>query len=180
MATKDRNGGPRGTKSGRLADFVGTMLDPALRRRGFQTADILARWPEIVGDRLAANTLPEKLAWPRRVSEAGEEAMAEPATLVLRVDGPAAIEIQHMAPQILERLNVYFGYRAVGKLRIVQAPLPTREPVRPAARQCPAEAAAHVDDLLAGIPDTPLKQALRRLGRNVAADRSAARAVKKA
>ena len=47
----------------------------------------------------------------------------EPATLVLRVEGPAAIEIQHLAPVILERVNRFLGWRAVGRIALRQAPL---------------------------------------------------------
>ena len=48
---------------------------------------------------------------------------AEGATLVLRVDGPRAIEVQHRSGKILDRVNTYFGYRAVAEMRILQAPV---------------------------------------------------------
>ena len=45
------------------------------------------------------------------------------ATLVLRVDGPRAIEVQYQSTQIIERINAHFGYRAVSEIRFLQAPL---------------------------------------------------------
>ena len=57
----------------------------------------------------------------------------EPATLVLRVEGPVALEIQHLSGVIIEKVNRYFGWRAVGRIQIRQAPLMRREKkVRPA------------------------------------------------
>ena len=67
--------------------------------------------------------------WPRRTEdrEAASPQSAwrnDGAILVLKVDGPRAIELQHRSEQILERVNMYFGYRAIAQLRFLQAPLP--------------------------------------------------------
>src|SRR5690242_445215 len=77
-------------------------------------------WPSIVGEDIASYTAPERLKWPRGVDAFGD---IEPgnehrpgATLVIRVDGPRAIELQHRAHQIIERINTSFGYRAVSEL----------------------------------------------------------------
>ena len=59
------------------------------------------------------------MVWPRRVHEDDPE----PATLVLRVEGPVALEIQHLSGVIIERVNRFFGWRAVGRIQIRQAPL---------------------------------------------------------
>jgi hypothetical protein len=87
----------------------------------------------------------------------------EAATLILRVDGPRAIEVQHRADQIIERVNTYFGYRAIGALRILQAPV-TR-----ARRRSPSPSSLLPLDpqalpASAVIDDDNLRQALMRLG----------------
>ena len=64
------------------------------------------RWAEIVGADVADHAEPLKIQWPR----GAEGDSREPGTLVLRVEGPAAIEIQHMSQVILERVNRYFGF----------------------------------------------------------------------
>ena len=95
------------------------------------------------------------------------------ATLELRVAGPVAALVQHQAPLILDRLNLYLGAGAVARLRIVQGPLtrplaakaaPPRRRVRP-----PLDAAAEqaLAESLADTRDGPLKNALLRLGREV-------------
>ena len=106
---------------------MGATLSDAFKAQGFASAEILARWGDIVGPEIAAHSEPLKINWPRQT---GAET-AEPATLVLRVEGPAAIEIQHLSAVILERVNRFFGWQAVGRIALRQAPLRRREPRKP-------------------------------------------------
>ncbi len=99
------------------------------------------------------------MQWPRPV----EGQPQEPATLVLRVEGPAALEIQHKSDVLLERVNRFFGWHAVGRLALRQAPLSRRErPARP--RPPDAEAVAEVAKTLSAVEDEALRDALARLG----------------
>jgi hypothetical protein len=152
-----------------LAELVGKVLAPVTAKRGFATADLMAAWAEIVGPRYAGCTRPERVAWPR-----GEPAGHKPAVLVLRVEGPRAILVQHEAGQIIERVNAFLGYAAIGQMRIVQGPVAVPAGARkPEARALrPAEEnrlAAAVSD----VADGDLRQALARLGRGVLADSDA-------
>ena len=141
----------------RLSEFLKPCLGDAFARQGFASADIVTRWREIVGADIASRCEPIKLQWPRSDVE-----QPEPATLVLRVDGPGAIEIQHMSEVILERINRFFGWRAVKRIAIRQAPLLHRD-VPPAAKADP-EAARRIEENLPPIEDESLRQALARLG----------------
>jgi hypothetical protein len=150
-----------------IGTYVARMLDPVARARGFATTSLLSEWPAVVGEELAKFTAPDKVVWPRR-SEDGEGSgnqsawRADGAILVLKVDGPRAIEVQHQAAQILERVNSYFGYRAIAQLRFLQAPI-ARAESRPVL-----QLAADEVELPATAPaDTGLVQALRRLGAGV-------------
>ena len=117
--------------------YVAKALDPAARARGFATTALLSDWPAIAGRELAQFTMPDRVIWPRRREEglntAARGHKAEGATLVLRIEGPRAIEVQHRAGQILERVNAYFGYRAVTEMRFLQAPIRRAKP-RPAPK----------------------------------------------
>ena len=141
-------------------------------RFGQGVEGLKSRWTEIVGQALARRTEPNKLVTPRgAVGGCG-------ATLELRVAGPSATFVQHQAPDILTRVNLFLGPGAVARLRIVQGPmrgLPSREASLARARRRaagPLDAAAEqrlVDDL-AAFPEGRLKQALARLGREVLRD----------
>ena len=141
-----------------LADLINRCLGPAFAKQGFASADIVTHWPEIVGPEIAAHAEPVKLQWSR-----GGSAQSEPGTLVLRVEGPAAIEIQHLSAVILERVNRFFGWRAVDRLALRQAPLTHRARTRAAPGPSP-EAVADVAATLPDIADEELRAALARLG----------------
>jgi hypothetical protein len=133
----------------------------ALARRGFAAARAIADWPEIVGPTLADASIPERLVRSR-----GSEA----ATLVVRVRSAAALELQHWLPQIIERVNGYFGFRAVGQVRLVQGPV--ARPPRRARPSLPALApgeAAVLESQLAPLAGSPLHASLMRLGQAVRA-----------
>ena len=122
-----------------------------------------ARWREIVGEALAGRSEPVKIIKSR----------VGGATLELKVAGAAAALVQHQAPLILDRLNLYLGPGAVAKLRIVQGPLsrplppPRVASLRRARPPLDAAAEQRLADGLAETPEGPLKQALTRLGREV-------------
>jgi hypothetical protein len=140
-----------------LADLASSLLAESYRKQGFASSELIVRWETIAGADVASHAEPLKIQWPRRID--GEN--PEPGTLVLRVDGPAAIEIQHMSRVILERVNRYFGFAAIDRIAIRQAPL--RSQPRKPNRTLDPQAIQRVADTL---PDTDeaLKMALARLG----------------
>jgi hypothetical protein len=142
----------------KLAELTSEFMADAFKKQGFASTELVTRWRDIAGADIAAHAEPVKLQWPREVN--GEP--PEPATLILRVEGPAAIEIQHQAAVILERINRFFGWQAVGRIALRQAPL-TRRPVRPAPKLNAAEA-ERVAASLTAVTDDGLRAALGRLG----------------
>ncbi|HLH97491.1 MAG TPA: DciA family protein [Xanthobacteraceae bacterium] len=143
-----------------LADVSRKTLGEAFAKLGFASVELVTRWAEIVGAEIAAHAQPEKIQWPRRPQ--GNSA-PEPGTLVLRVEGPAALEVQHQSDIILQRVNQFFGWRAVAALRLRQAPLSRRAP-RPSPPEPEAETIAAIAKDLAGIKDDELRNALAKLG----------------
>jgi hypothetical protein len=143
-----------------LADLVESCLGGALAKQGFAGADILVNWPEIAGETLARRSQPMKLVWPRKPQSGGP---ADPATLVVRVESAFALDLQHLAPLVIERVNAYFGWACVGRLRLEQGPV--RRPAAPAPRPQPSPAEqAEADAAAAGVADPALREALARLG----------------
>lgn len=141
-----------------LPDIAGTLFADAFRKQGFSSSELVVRWPAIVGADVAEHAEPLKIQWQK----VPDGQPPQPGTLVLRVDGPAAIEIQHMSHVILERVNRYFGFAAIGKIAIRQAPL-RRPPVRP-KRQLDPQAIQSIAETLPAETDPALKDALARLG----------------
>jgi hypothetical protein len=132
------------------------IAKPVLGKQGLGEAQLLQEWPAIIGADLARHCWPIKLSFPRGKRSDG--------TLRLRVASAVALEIQHREPVLLERINGYFGYRAVIRLTLTQgAPLPAPDQAPPPRPLAPAERQA-LGHRLDGIADPALRAALERLG----------------
>ena len=111
-----------------VGSFVPTLTRKAFEKFGFSTAALITDWAAIAGAETAGYTMPERLKWPRGAeSDDGDDMTGarRGATLVLRVDPARALDVEYRSRQVVERINAYFGYRAVEALRIVQSPLET-------------------------------------------------------
>jgi hypothetical protein len=140
-----------------IAVPAGRVTRPLFGRRGFVSGGLVVDWPAIVGSAVASHTLPLEIRFPPRERAGG--------TLAVKVASSAfATEIQHLEPLILERINGYFGYRAVARLLLRHGPLPPRARTRPPADKPPPP---HLEAALARVEDAELKAALERLGRRL-------------
>ena len=149
-----------------LVDLIEACIGPAFAAQGFASGDILAAWPGIVGTRLAGACRPLKLEWPRGARRQPDEKPV-PGTLIVQVEGAFALELQHLAPIVVQRVNAHYGWACVGRIVLKQgrvqrharrAPAP---PLDPATRGAVALAVSRVEE--AG-----LREALDRLGQAVA------------
>lgn len=154
-----RRNGPR--EVGALLPEIGGM---AFRRFGFSQGALLARWREVVGPVYARHSVPQALRFPRGQTTGG--------TLTVRVEGAFALQLQHVAPQLVERVNRLLGYEAVTRLKLVQGEVP-QPPARvaPPAAGGPAQSNLAPPRLpaLAGIRDDGLRAALEDLAAQLAA-----------
>ena len=153
QAKFDRRGGLKA-----LSATLPRVATRALGRRGFAEGDLVHRWDSIVGREMAAHCLPVRLASAKRGGG---------ATLTLRVEPGFALELQHLEPLLIERINGFFGYRAVGAITLRQGPLgrgPARTKVPP--RPLSPEEESALKKRLEDIDDDDLRDALARLGRS--------------
>jgi hypothetical protein len=156
---------PRSISAKPLSVLLSDVFSDAYAKQGFAARELVTRWAEIAGPEIARHAEPLKIQWPRPV----EGQPQEPATLVLRVEGPAALEIQHASDTLLERVNRFFGWSAVGRLALRQAPLSRRE--RPSTPDPPdppdPKLVAEVAETLSAVEDEELRAALARLGASI-------------
>ena len=144
-----------------LAGEVAKIAGPVLGKRGFAAAQLVTQWESIVGAEWARRLGPERLDFPRGEREHG--------ILRLRAAPGAALEAQHCSPLLLERINGFFGYRAVERLVFVQGPSLRRVASAKPRAKLPPEDLAALDRRLGAIEDPGLREALRRLGEAVMA-----------
>jgi hypothetical protein len=152
--TEERRGSLRA-----IAAEVPKIAGAVLGKRGFGEAQLVAQWPAIIGETLAEGVSPDKLSFPRGERRDG--------TLHLRVAPGLALEVQHREPVLIERINAFFGYRAVARLALKQGPPPAVEAPPPRPRPLAADERRLLEQRLAAIDEGELKAALRRLGEAV-------------
>jgi len=147
-----------------VAEALTGALDPALKRRGFASRDIITYWSAMAPAPYDKVAVPDKLVWPR-----GERS-AEGATLHLRCAASHALGLAHEGPKVAAAVNRYFGYVLVGQVRLSAEPFRPHSatPVDNESKVTPA-VRAKVGDALEGIEDEGLKEALRRLGHGIMA-----------
>jgi hypothetical protein len=145
------------------ATAIDTLVSPlasrALRRFGFTQTTLLERWAEVAGPQLAEISLPLRLSFAPGSRSGG--------TLTLQVEGPMATRLQHGQDLILERINAFFGYAAVERLRLVQGAVPARASRMPR----PAQKSAPPPPEVERLPDGPLKTALLQLAATFPVDK---------
>lgn len=146
---------PRAKGARAIGELAGAAGAAAFRKFGFTEQKLVTHWPDIAGEMLGRFTQPLKLAFPRGTRAGG--------TLVILSEGAAALELQHFAPLLIERINQVFGYQAVEKLKIVQGPVSRGSQTAKLAEPT-AEEIARAAERLPPIEDARLRTALARLG----------------
>jgi hypothetical protein len=136
-----------------LGALIPAVTRPAFRRRNPAGARLMADWPQVVGPALGAVTSPLRFS-------AG--------TLTIGCAGPVAMELQHLAPELIARINGHLGRAAVERLRFVQqaAPGPRTRAAAPGPDQ-PHPLPEKVADRLRALPPGDLREALENLARGV-------------
>lgn len=154
---------PRGTGVRAIADLMPEIGRTAFRRFGFVQSSVVTRWPEIVGPTHARICAPESIRFPP-----GEKADGILQLVVVPAHAPI---IQHVIPEIIERVNRFFGYKAVAKVKIRQGEVkaPPAKPTTtapPSLRPIPLELGESLRDI--GDPElrTVLESLARSLGTN--------------
>jgi hypothetical protein len=146
-----------------LAELMLGVIDEALAARGLGEASLIASWPAIVGDSVARYARPLQLQWPRPAKR-DPQAPISPATLILSINGAFALEAQHNAATIVERVNAHLGWRCVDKIAFRQGALPPLREDRRAAPEPSKAAKEKARQAAAAIGDEALREALTWFG----------------
>lgn len=140
--------------AGSIAARIVRPLLPA--RMAASLEDLRARWPEIVGEKLASLTFAEKISGGKNGR-----------VLVIKAAGPAAPFVQHQIPLLLERCNLAGADLASVSILQGAIPKPNLANVRPFKRPLSADEEAALEIAVGGVQNAGLREALLRLGRAV-------------
>ena len=157
--------GERKNRAETLGATVTRITNPVFMRRGLADGTIAKEWSQIVGSMIANHSQPERITY--------NDSKRQNGLLHLRVDHSAmATELQHLEPQLIERINGYFGFKAVAKMHFIHGPLAVVQTTRQISRSRPAPPEdRHVSNIVRQIDDPALREALNRLGNAVSMGR---------
>jgi hypothetical protein len=152
---RKRGGGPRP-----LAYSIKSNTKAIFGKRGLADGAILTDWKIIAGEYLAAHSQPEQIAYSK-----GNDS----GSLHLRIDsGSMATEMQHLQPLLIERINSYFGFKAIDRIKVTQGPLPTKKNKQQwSPRNLDFEEESKLAQSLMDVQDDDLREVLKVLGRAV-------------
>jgi hypothetical protein len=152
----------RGGQARQISDLMPEVGRTAFRRFGFVQSSVVTRWPEIVGLRHARVCAPESIRFPP-----GEKCDGILQLVVLAAHAPM---IQHVVPEIMDRVNRFFGYKAVAKVKIRQGEVKAPAATRPkAAPPSPKPVPLELGESLRDIGDPELRAVLESLARSLGA-----------
>lgn len=153
---------PRGGPAKSIAELTPQVGRTAFRRFGFVQSSVVTRWPEIVGEHHAKVCTPEAIRFPP-----GEKADGILQLVVLPAHAPL---IQHVIPEIMERVNRFFGYKAVARVKLRQGAVqPPKVEARPAAPPSLKPIPFELGDSLRDVGDPELRAVLESLARTLGA-----------
>ncbi|MDT0574768.1 DciA family protein [Croceicoccus sp. F390] len=163
-AIGETRGRARGGSAQRIADLMPDIGRTAFRKFGFVQSSVVTRWTEIVGDRHASISAPESIRFA-----AGQKADGVLNLVVLPAHAPM---MQHVCPELIERVNRFFGYRAIIRIKMRQGAIQPRasvadtKPDRIRASQG-AKISAEMGDCLRDVADPELRKVLESLAQSM-------------
>lgn len=144
---------------------ISDLLDPLVAKRANVDLSLALAWQQVAGEKLAGRTQPLKILWPQR--QHADEAF-KPGTLLLAAEGSVVLDLQYQSSELLDRINRFFGYPAVNRIKIEQKPIvrfrERQKPVEPVLSQAEQ---AELATSLERIDDAGLRETLLRLGTRV-------------
>ncbi|GAA4660285.1 DUF721 domain-containing protein [Bartonella pachyuromydis] len=144
-----------------LSETLSKMLDPVLRKRTGLSVALIEHWPQIVGYDMSEHTIPLKIIWKCR---AVQDEVFSPATLVIACEGFAGLKLMHETNELLHKINIFFGYIAIDRIKIEQRSISIPEDHLRLKSNLHEKDKKHVEKMLDKVENESLRQSLYELG----------------
>lgn len=157
---------PKRQRARSVTEILGEVLEPVLARKTGMKLDLVRSWSELAGADYAKTTRPEKIDWPRRRNE---DDPFEPGVLIVACEPSVALFFQHEQPQIIERVNLFFGFEAIKRLKILQRPVLQLGDVTSdkTEKALSSKDQSKLNDILGEIEDPEIREKLAKLGSGI-------------
>ncbi len=147
-----------------LAETSSKLLDPILRKKTGLSLELMTNWPLLVGEDIADSTMPLKIIWARRASI---DDPFKPATLVVGCEAYAAMILTHETNEVLQRINAFFGFVAINRIKIEQHMIEKEEVVRSQPLLVDDNDRKRINELTCQIESDALRNSLKDLGLSI-------------
>ena len=88
------------------------IIDKNIKERNFVEITLIKKWKEIIGQDIA------KYCWPIKIIFS--DIKNSNGIIFLKTKRGRSMEIEFKNDEIIEKLNQYFGYKAINKISVVQ------------------------------------------------------------
>lgn len=149
-----------------LSKTIMPLTRQLLGHKGYMEMEIISNWKDIVGEDMAQYSLPQKLKFAKDKNDDG-------CLEIMVLSGAFAMEIKQREPAILEKLNIFFGYAAISRLKIVQNNCPenfliTKNPIDNVKKNLVTkEEENYITAITKEIGDEELRRRLETIGHSV-------------
>lgn len=158
-----------------IAELTNTLVDPILAKRAGINTMLLGIWDEIVGTEFADCSRPDKIIWPQQRNLGGgyseQGGGLSPGQLTIACKGSRALFLSHQQDEIMQRINSFFGFPAINRIKIVQKVVVKHELRRKKPRKLSSLEQKKLTEMVDEIEDDKLKEALTKLGKAVLSKR---------
>jgi len=150
-----------------VGELVSRLIDPALKKRGFASNEILENWLIIAPPPYNRTTIPDRLKWRR--NKAGTQG----ALLYLRCAEGDRMALSHDHERISQAINRYFGYVLVDAIKLSNETFTEQAKEDLTSRQIKntqnlsPEVSRQIDGAIKGVTDNEIKNALREFGQGL-------------
>ncbi|AGA65307.1 hypothetical protein B488_13150 [Liberibacter crescens BT-1] len=152
-----------------LSEVANSLIDPLLTRKGGIDTSFIRSWDNIIGSDLSNYCRPEKIIWLHR--NRGNERVSlnkklSGGILTIYCERSRVLFLMHSKKQIIERVNGFFGFRAIDQIRVIQRSISSNM-CNVNFNSLEPEVLKNVDKKTQCIKDIALRKALMRLGYGV-------------
>lgn len=154
-----------------IAELTNTLVDPILAKKAGINTMLLGIWDEIVGPEFADCSRPDKIVWPKQrdmgTLNTEQGGGLSPGQLTIACEGSRALFLSHQQDEILQRINAFFGFPALNRIKIVQKVVVKHDLRRKKPRKLSTREQKKLTEMVDEIEDERLKEALTKLGKAV-------------
>ena len=96
----------------KIGDSLPKIIDKNIKEKNFVEITLIKKWKEIIGHDIA------KYCWPIKI--VFSDIKSSNGVIFLKTKRGRSMEIEFKNDEIIEKLNQYFGYKAINKISVVQ------------------------------------------------------------